>query len=100
MLGLRDLRADRSDDLALSREATERLLGDGLALHLHQELPAGTGLQLGVEAKLRLQRGRRTDGPGLVASGVAIQDGDHGAASTGLDSEGAKTVRAFPPRVG
>jgi hypothetical protein len=68
--------ADRGDDLLLRREVA-LLLGHHLAVQLDDERAWRSHLQLGLEAKLLLQRSRRTGSSGFVASGVAVLDGDH-----------------------
>src|SRR5690348_11595758 len=67
----------RVDDLVLGGEAGRGLLGNDLALVLDLEDAAMAGDQLGVDPELVLEGGRRTGGPGEIASTGAVGDADH-----------------------
>ena len=69
-------RLHRRDDVALRREVAG-LLGDDFVVHLDHERPGRSDLEIDLDAKLLLDRSRRTDGSGFVPSGVAVLDLDH-----------------------
>jgi hypothetical protein len=52
-------------------------LRDGIAVDLHDERAGGADPQLRIDAEFALQRSRRTGGPRLIASRIAVQDRDH-----------------------
>ena len=67
----------RVHDLLLGGEAHEVALSHQLPVHLDLEDASRAQLQRRFDAEFFLQSGRRTGGPRLVASGVAVRDRDH-----------------------
>ena len=77
-LGLRQPLAHGGDDCILAGKVAAFLRYD-LAVDLDDERSRRADLQVRLDAQLLLQRSRRTGGPGLVPSGVAVFDLDHAA---------------------
>jgi hypothetical protein len=71
-------RAHRLDDVLFRRKTSQALFGHHLPLDGNFEDAAATGNELGFDAERLLEGGRRTGGPGQVASDVAVGNRHHG----------------------
>jgi hypothetical protein len=67
---------DRDCDFVFRWKPERRLSGDAFVVHPDRELTAIADDQFGVQTRRRFNGGRRTGGPRLVVSGLAVADSD------------------------